>query len=216
MCTQWSRVFCLVLVGASASAAQSPDSVEIPLEKIWAADMPGTRNIRELEPRTTGDRRKFGPLMTSIHRQLLQDDQRWGRPDAGSGFVVPGKDIEALNHAYDVVFDRWDGPEVVSAGEVSLIFYARYTGQFVHVESVQREGTAITIQYRFVVHREPHVTAHFALIPLGELKPGKYEVRMAQLPVRYPDDAQGPVFRPPFEGERVTRTVSQPFKFKVE
>jgi hypothetical protein len=111
---------------------------------------------------------------------------------------------------------RWHGPKVVPAGEVSLVFHARYAGQYVYVEKVSREGTVVTLQYRFVVHRTREMTAHLALISLGELRPGKYEVRMDQLPVRWPPDAQGEVLRPPFEGERVTRTVSQPFSFEVE
>lgn len=205
----------VLLWGAAASAAEPPVVVDIPLDKIWAADMPGTRNIRELEPRTPGDRRNYGPLMWAIYKRLLLDNEHWG-PDAGRGFVVPGKDIEALNYAYDVLADRQDRSNIVPTGDVSLVFYARYAGQYVYVEKVRREGAVITIHYRFVVHRTRELSAHLALISLGELKPGKYEVRMVQLPVRWPPDAQGEVLRPAFEGERVTRTVSQPFSFEVK
>jgi len=206
-----------LLVRTSAIAAEPEKSIEIPLKQIWAADMPDTRNIRELEPRTPGDRRKFGPLMTGIHKELMQDNERWGRPDAGRAFVVPGKDIEALNYAYDIVFgSHWEGPKVVAAKEVSLVFFARQSGQYVHVEKVQREGMVITVQYRFVAHRNRNRTAHFALIPLGSLRPGEYDVRTVQLPVRYHPNEQGPVFLPPLEEKRVMRTVSQPFSFKVE
>jgi hypothetical protein len=206
-----------LLCGLPAAAAEPDDIVDIPLKEIWAADMPGTRNIRELEPRTAGDRRKFGPLMSALHRQLTRDNEDWGRPDAGPAFVVPGKDIEALNGAYDVIFaNHWEGPHQVPTGEVSLVFYARWTGQYVYVEKVERNGPAITLQYRFVVHRTKEITAHFALIPLGHLKGGKYDVRIIQLPVRHPDNEQGPVFRPPLEEKIANRVVSKSFSFEVE
>ena len=60
------KALVIALVFAAPARAE-----EKPLKSIWAADMPGTRNIRELELRTPGDRRKFGPLMTAIRRQLM-------------------------------------------------------------------------------------------------------------------------------------------------
>jgi hypothetical protein len=206
----------VLLWGAAATAAEPPDVVDIPLDKIWAADMPGTRNIRELEPRTPGDRHKYGPLMRVIYRELMEYYGRRGRVDAGRGFAVPGQDIAALNFAYDVLLDSEERPNVVPAGDVSLVFYARRTGKYVYLEKAQREGTVIKLQYRFAVHRTKEITAHFALISLGELTSGKYEVRMVQLPVKFPPDEDGPVFRPPLKDEIVTHIVSQPFSFEVK
>lgn len=187
---------------------------EIPLKSIWAANMPGARNIRELEPRTKGDNREFGPLMHTIYRTMQggRSGQSWGRPDAGPGFPVPGEGIAALNAAYDILSDNDERPTKVSAGEVSVVFFARQSGQYCYLEKVEREGNVIALTYRFHAHRTANITGHFALIPLGTLKPGEYEVRMEQLQVARPTgEASGLI-----EGERLKRTVSEPFSFEVQ
>lgn len=208
------RITLAVFVGLLASTAVAE---EIPLKSIWAANMPDARNIRELEPRTEGDNREFGPLMHTIYRTMQggRSGKSWGRPDAGPGFPVPGEGIAALNAVYDILTDNDERPTKVPAGEVSVVFFARQSGQYCYLEKVEREGKVITLTYRFHAHRTANVTAHLALISLGELEPGKYEVRMEQLPVaRPPGDAVA--FTPPIEGERLKRTVSQAFSFEVE
>jgi hypothetical protein len=65
------------------------------------------------------------------------------------------------------------------------------------------------------------VTAHLALIPVGELLPGKYEVNTLQLPTGHQrlDLTYSPVDRndqlAPKEEEFGRRFVSNPFKFAV-
>jgi hypothetical protein len=201
----------LVVCTSSVVAAE-----QVPLDKAWGVNIPGTRDARELEPRTEGDRHKNGPLMRIIYRELLEYYGRRGRVDAGHAFVVPGKGIAALNYAYDVLLQSEERPEVVPAGEVSLVFYARRSGQDVHLEKIEREGMVIKLQYRFVIRRSRQTTGHFALIPLGKLASGNYEVRIDQLSLRYPDDEHGPVVRPPLEEKIETQIISQPFSFEVE
>ena len=186
---------------------------EIPLKSIWAARMPGTTNIRELEPRTAGDNREFGPLTHTIIRTMQRDGTNgWGRPDAGPGFPVPGEGIAALNAAYDIIFHNVDRPATVQAGEVTIVFFARRSGQHCYLEKVEREGNVITLTYRFHLHRTAHVAAYFALIPLGKLEPGTYEVQMEQLPMARPVGEPSGLI----EGERLKQTVSEPFTFEVE
>ena len=191
---------------------------EIPLKSIWAANMPNSRNIRELEPRTEGDNRRFGPLMHTIYRTMQggRSGDGWGGPDAGPGFPVPGADIAALNAAYDIFVGKNDRPTTVSAGDVSIVFFARKSGLYCYLEKVARKGNMITLTYRFHAHRTGDVSNHFALIPLGSLEPGKYEVRHVQLPVAHPPTEEGIVYTPPIEGERLNRTVSEPYSFEVK
>lgn len=193
-----------------ASAAQAG---EIPLKTIWAARMPGTMNIRELEPRTAGDNREFGPLMYTIIRTMQggRSGKSWVG-DAGPGFPVPGEGIAALNAAYDILVDNDERPTTVPAGEVTIVFFARQSGQHCYIEKVEREGNVITLTYRFHVHRTANVSAYFALIPLGKLNPGTYEVQMEQLPIARPVGEPSGLI----EGERLKRTVSEPFSFEVE
>jgi hypothetical protein len=204
-----TAIFILIATTASAN--------EIALKDVWAARMPGTRNIRELEPRTEGDHREFGPLMHGIYTMMQggRSGKAWGRPDAGPGFPAPGTGIRPLNFAYDILVGKQDRPKTVPAGEVSLVFFARQSGQYCYLEKIEREGKVITLTYRFHVHRTGEVTGHLALIPLGTLDPGKYEVRTVQLPVARPfEDKTASKFL--IEGERLKRTVSQPFSFEVK
>lgn len=208
------RITLAIFVGLLASAAQAE---EILLKSIWAANMPDARNIRELEPRTEGDNREFGPLMYTIYRTMQggRSGKSWGRPDAGPGFPVPGTGIAALNAVYDILVDNDERPEKVRAGEVSIVFFARQSGADCHLEKVEREGKVITITYRFHARQTANVTGHLALIPLGVVDPGEYDVRLVQLPVARP--ANDPVkFAPPITGDRLKRTVSQPFSFEVQ
>ena len=197
----------------------SPASAEeISLKRIRAAHMPGARNIRELEPRTQGDNREFGPLMHTIYRTMQggRGGDLWGRPDAGPGFPVRGVDIAALNATYDILVGQYDRPTEVPPGNVSLIFFARRSGGNCYLEKVTREENIISLTYRFHATRTAIVTAHFALIPLGTLEPGKYEVRNVQLPMAHPPTKEGVVYTPPIEGERLKRMVSEPYSFEVK
>ncbi len=54
---------------------------------------------------------------------------------------------------------------------------------YVRVDHVERKGNAIEIFYRYVPHSGKELTWHFALIPVGQLAPGNYQVKITQLPV---------------------------------
>jgi len=196
-----------VLIASTVSAE------EVPLKEVWAAHMPGTRDLRELEPRTEGDEREFGPLTHTIIRTMMggRGERAWGRPDAGPGFPVQGTGIAALHRVYDVIVDDVGlRPETVPAGEVSIVFFSR--GIPCRLEKIEREGNVITLSYRLHARRTASLTCHLALIPLGELSPGKYSVKTVQLPIAKPGGAHGGLL----QGERLKRTISDPFSFEVQ
>lgn len=209
------RIFFLLLFTSTPIATLI--AKEIPLKEVWAADMPGTRSIRELEHRTEGDHRKYGPLMHGIYKTMQggRSGKAWGRPDAGPGFPVPGTGIAALHIIYDILVDQQERLKVVPIGEVSLVFFARQSGAYCYLEKVKREGKVVTLTWRFHRHRSGDITAHLALIPLGTLEPGEYEVRTVQLPVAMPQGSDVK-FIPQIEGERLKSTVSEPFSFEVQ
>lgn len=191
--------------------------VEIPLKEIWAANMPSTRNIRELEHRTEGDHRQFGPLMHTVYRTMHggRGERAGGSPDAGPGFPIPGSGIAALHAVYDILVDKAERPETVPVGEVSIVFFARLSPADCYLEKVERNGTDITLTYRLHARQTGNLSFHLALIPLGALEPGKYDVRHVQLPVALA--ANDPAkLAPPMAGERLKRSVSDPYSFKVE
>lgn len=190
----------------------SAHAEESPLTSVWGANISGTQNIRELEPRTAGNNREFGPLMDSIRRAMQggRSGRSW-EGDAGPGLPVKGEGIEALNGAYDVLTDHGDRPTTVPAGKVSIVFFARQAGPNCYLEKIERDENVITLSYRFHAKRSAAVRAHLALIPLGELKPGKYEVRTVQVPIAHPVGEPSGLI----EGKRLKHSVSVPFSFEV-
>ena len=54
-------VFCLVAISSLAELNAQAARKEIPLKDIWAYEMPGTKDVRELEPD------KFGPSIAKLN-----------------------------------------------------------------------------------------------------------------------------------------------------
>ncbi|MCI0334545.1 MAG: hypothetical protein L0228_15110 [Planctomycetes bacterium] len=99
----------LLLVTSVATAAppeKKPKAVAIPLNQIWAFDMPGTRLITELEPEAYGKEAQKGRGKEGIQRNrrsLVHEIQRALRKpppdgkDAKSCFAVLGSGPDALD-----------------------------------------------------------------------------------------------------------------------
>jgi hypothetical protein len=200
----------LSLQAVAFAAEPGPQSVEIPLKDILALDMPGTRPITELEPGQVkgNSRRRYGPLTQEIRRALGtkretdrlakrkvigQRQSPFGpRPiysyppmeDVGPGFAVEGIGVDALRVAHAVLVKDQKRPETLS-GSVNLVFYSLLAGVDVCLDTVTRNEFAITIHYHLETD-EPFIetisTTNFALIPLGSLPPGKYEVAIQRDP----------------------------------
>jgi hypothetical protein len=64
-----------------------------------------------------------------------------------------------------------------------------------------------------VPHEESNVTEHFALIPIGKLQPGKYEIRIIQIPMDAKLVERG--FKPPSRAVAAS-TVCQSSEFEIK
>jgi len=194
----------------SCKSAHAEEAVEIPLGQIWALDMPGTRDIREFTPIQRGPPRT---QFLNIIRQSL-----WGKPpedEAKNGFVVEGVDSLVSFRASALLRSRsgrWNVETHSTKAELSLVFFSHPSAYQVHLEVVERRGTEIDVRYRLVPHFTGKVTVHLALIPLGRLPVGDYQVNMIQSPMeqKYLDAG----FQPLSE-EQTKLTVSQSFSFAV-
>lgn len=189
------------------SDGEKPDGevVEIPLDQIWAYKMPGTRDLREL-PAARADER----LIASIRRSL---EPKLDHKQAERGFAVLGTGDEALRHAHDVLVSGDDATVRFPAGkELSAIFFTYQSPFYVHLATVERTGFAIKISYRFVPHESGETTEHVALIPLGELPPGRYRVSVKSAPMEKKYTDQG---FPPIPDSAGLQLVSRPFHFIV-
>ena len=94
-----------------------------------------------------------------------------------------GTGIDALRRAH-AVFAEGKKPRDTFAPEsaITIVFFSYQFGTYVHLQQVELRENIIDVEYRFVPHGEIYLTAHFALIPLGKLPIGKYQVRIIQAP----------------------------------
>jgi hypothetical protein len=173
-----NRVVCSNVMGVSIR--DQAKSELIPLSRVWALDMPGTRPMVRSQK---GDPPVYeapeGRLVDEI-RAALSAHGPGLPPDAGPGFAVRGQGLDALRAAHAVLVERHARPAAFRAGEpVSLVFYAREFNYYTHLEGVERRGPDVQITYRFVPHETKELTSHLALIPLpaGTAVPARVEVK---------------------------------------
>jgi hypothetical protein len=217
--------YAILLASALAVAVSTPllavdagkEPAEIKLDTVWALNMPGTRDIRELEPRQDlsqipNSELAKSSLVAGISAALSPRNRPREGEQAGPAFVVLGEDKVALKNAHAVLTskkrndpDRWMPPNT----KLSLVFYEYSCGRFVHVVSAEKTGKLITVEYQLVPHITLEMTRHFALIPIGEFPPGTFQVRFVEVPFVAPDGAIAPPMH------NVERVVSNSFSFGV-
>lgn len=198
-------VLVTALCGIAVAQDRRRGAVEIPLDKIWGYNMPGTRDLQKAVDR------RCAKQIEAIRQTLSHLPQ--GK-DAGKGIAVVGAGVDALAEAYAVLTERRKQCNTLPVdSEISILFYSYQSGYYVHLHSVSREGNNVEVQYRFVPHKSTEMTEHFALIPLGRITPGqvRVEVKQASMPEEFlragwtslkPDD--------------VKRIVCKSFSFMVE
>jgi hypothetical protein len=194
--------FAIAVSSASLSVADEKPG-EIPLKEVWALNMPGTKDVNELDP-YDGDE---PTAVTKINRVFFTKMDEETPP--GKCFIVPGVGEEALKNAADVLVCNEPRPKGVPLGDpASLVFYSHPAPGYVQLDSIELSGALITINYRVAVHDTANVTAHFALIPLRDLSEGKYAVKLNQVA------AKGTRVAMP-DPKRTERAVCDPCSFLV-
>jgi hypothetical protein len=212
MCIRAFFVLGLVL---GCSISQAEEVVEISLSEIWALDMPGTRDVRELEFRPGSNHTEETVKQSFVHqiRRSLSNRPRDDGDTAGTVFVVTGVGREALQNALAVLKDESARLKSVSGNKpFSLVFYSYGCGRYVRLDEVRRTNHTIDIDYHFEAHNTRNMSSHFALIPLDNMPTGEIQVKVNQLPGKGP-----PIGQPakPLDSLRVRQIVSDSFSFEV-
>jgi hypothetical protein len=207
----------LVFVALSPAFADE-QAKTIPLDRIWAYEMPGTRDVRELESKLDVHAQGFADKWKhSLVRQLLSylgTNAPEVGSQAGPAFVVVGSGKHALVSAHDkLVKDKGATRNgcVPANTDLTVVFFSFTTGWHPQISSVEKSPTTIIVKYQFIAPKEPAFGAtRFALIPIGTLPAGTVEVKVEQVP---PVDFSGRPMPPKKDADRF---VCDSFSFDVK
>ena len=184
---------------------RDPEPIVIPLEDIWAHNMPGTLNVLKLA--SDPQKRLVGEIWRSLWAFPSEDK------DARAGFAVSGSGLEVLRQVHAVLVEKKDHKQTFPTNsEISVTFFSYQTHPYVHLHRVERQGHVVNIRYRFVGHETEETTSNFALVPLGKLPPGKYRVNVIQSPMEEEYVTSG--YRP-INNKIARRIVCNSFSFSI-
>jgi len=141
--------------------------------------MPGTKDAYRLEPRQDQDLRKT--VTGGINRELIL--RTGDQAKAGPCFLVIGEGKEALLNAAKVIVEGALPAKVLPTDKkLSLVFYSYSAPGYVHLQSVKRSKSKLTVSYEVVTHRTLEATVHFALISLGKIPAGQVTIETKEVP----------------------------------
>jgi hypothetical protein len=214
------RVAILLALLFCCSVGRAEEVVEIPLSEVWALDMPGTKDVRLLEPEVYGDETKTLPttkryelLNQSLIQQVLGSLELEVPRRPMQGFLVASNVRDSLSKVSVLLAASKKPPTAFESDkELTLVFYSLQTGTDVHLTSVNLKGNQINIEFRFVPHFTDEMSTHFALIPLPKLSAGKYKVRIHEAPVLNFQDWGVNQFNPEWR----KKFICKDFEFKIE
>lgn len=184
-----------------------PKSVTIPLDQIWALDMPGTCDIHKLVKKDT---ERVPPRLNTLDRivRSLLVKPKQSMP----GYAVPGTPSQGVRWAMRALRHRKPHPPIPTTEDINLAFFAQVSSYRTQLLSVRRDGFDIHIEYRFVPQYSAEPQVGFALIPLGQLHAGQYSVKVHKAPMeqKYLDAGFKPV-----SDEQASRIVSGSYLFEI-
>ncbi len=209
------RLIAIVVCLFPSGFARTGASQNIPLDQIWGYNLPGTRDIAGIpfpeHPQGVGQTLAFLSREREYNIEQIRLALAMKPPGktAAAGFVVPSKvDSRTLSGVLSTLRGKPNPFQQLAESEFSLVFFSHPLSYYTRLLKVERDGNQITVHYQFEPHTTPEVTTHFALIPLGKLATGKYQVVYKQTPIdqKYRDIGFEPVH--PDAAEIVCRDFS--------
>lgn len=190
-------------------------SKSIPLDKIWAYEMPGARDITTLE-KSLNERADKGPLWLIYESMVLRAGKLKYKDLARPAFAVSGGDCSALRAAQSVLVDGTKPRKTFSKDEeLTIVFFSEPVSKYrVRVGQVARTDNEVRIDYQLEAGVYGQDYHNFALIPVGKMSIGKYQVNMRQLPHEQTPIEIKKGFKP-LDKEWSNNYLSAPFRFSV-
>jgi hypothetical protein len=177
-------------------------------------DVLQTKKVPHLEPEYFGKREnRRGPSTDSMTYQLLRALDDLSRTDMEPGFVVDGEGRKALENTFAILVQGQTARNSFEEGnEISAVLFTRVIG-YMHLMQIEKTGSTITISYCLEpTAGNPIVSPKIALIPLGKLPSGEYQVEMAGF-TKKPDDRKSDC--EPIPDDRMKKLICQPFEFTI-
>lgn len=162
-----------VTIFSAPCAGADEKPIEIPLKDVWAVNMPGTLEIGKFNSIKAAE----DSIVTKALRQVRDS---WNHD---KGMAVQGEGLEAVEEFYRIRTEKLPRNKVSTDSPVSLIFYTGGVGYYTHIQRIEKHGDKFAIKYRFTPHQTQDITQHLAIIPIGKVPPGKYQVKVEQLPL---------------------------------
>lgn len=156
----------------------------VPLEDIWARDMPGTKEVFNLEepggnyssPHEWFDNSSVLQIGKALFKYAVTPSD-----SPGEVFLVPGEGKTALRHAHAVLAKKEAFPNITADSFVSLVFYAWPTsGSYLRIVSVEVTSGLITVRYQPVIQTVHDHGPRFALVPIGKLSEGPVKIEVIE------------------------------------
>jgi hypothetical protein len=178
---------------------------EIPLDQVWAYNMPGTKDVCDL-----------GQEYLKLSKEILSHLSRGTKSSelAGPAFIVQGSKLSALRNSHQVLVNRIK-PEnsFTTEAELSAFFFSRESSRYVHLRKIVIESKSIRIFYELVPHKSKELSSNFAVFDLGKLEAGKYQLEIVHQP-----NQQNPALNnyPPVPEDYIQRVVCHSSEFVVK
>jgi hypothetical protein len=183
------RLLFVLLFSATAVSA-----AEIDLSKVHSNGMPGTADIRDLEPEFDGaavsdeearKRSAYYRLGFCLTKHVAQSP--------GPIAVVPGRGRKAMAHVADV-YCKEQRFQLQPGDEATIGFCTGLTANDITITGVKQDDAVVTIQIEITPRMTTNLTAYIALIPItlpeGDRLEIRYSISRPAPPRLKPSDAK--------------------------
>ncbi len=173
-----AAVLALLHVVLAIAAEPNAAATAVPVEAIWALDMPGTRDIRELDA-------PADPIVETVVKEISEIRRH------DCCYAVRGEGGDALRDFLRVRTRVENWHRLPAAEPISLVFFTRPTHDAVVVDRVERTGARFRLFFRFAPRDAADASPGLAVIPVGRLPIGQYAVTPERVPAKAEDLAAG-------------------------
>ncbi len=155
----------------------TPRASLIPLEEIWALDMPGTRPMDRRQS-VNGYISPEGELVDRV-RKLINKHNPW-RDEADPAFAVRGEGLPALRQVVEILGGKRQPLQFFKKGEqISVVFLSKNYGAYVHLTKARVSDHRVELAFTLVPHVTNEVTSHMALIAFRPTTVGPVHIEIS-------------------------------------